>query len=126
MKDMMVGMGITNEPPLLAWVFRDETAVKKRKEIKAFLDASFAAKKILLDDDEIWLTLREKMGAADNDGLFTTLRDDYRAGILREYNDDTTAAAAASFAIMAEVGGSELVGDSSVMDPGTFWSGYRT
>lgn len=125
-KDMMSGMGITNAPPLLAWVFRDETAAQKRKEIRAFLDASFAAKKLLLEDDALWETLRSKMGATDNDALFTTLRDDYRAGILREFNDDTIAAAAASFAIMAEVGGARLVGDSSEMDPGTFWSGYRT
>lgn len=125
-KDMMTGMGITNAPPLLTWVFREETAARKRREIKAFLDASFAAKKILLEDDAIWETLREKMRATDNDTLFTTLRDDYRAGILREFNDETIEAAAASFAIMAEIGGPDLVGDSSEMDPGTFWSGYRT
>lgn len=124
--DMMTGMGITNKPPLLAWVFREETAAKKRKEVKSFLDASFAAKKVLLEDDAIWETLREKMRATDNDKLFTTLRDDYRAGIIREFNDDTIAAAAASFEIMAEVGGPDLVGDSTEMDPGTFWSGYRT
>lgn len=125
-KDMMSGMGITTAPPLLAWVFREETAATKRTEIKSFLDASFAAKSILLEDDAIWETLREKMGATDNDALFITLRDDYRAGILRDFNDATIDAAAASFAIMAEVGGTDLVGDSSVMDPGTFWSGYRT
>ncbi len=125
-KDMMAGMGITNAPPLLAWVFREETAAKKRKEVKAFLDASFAAKEVLLEDDAIWDTLREKMRAADNDALFTTLRDDYRAGILREFSNDTIEAAAASFSLMAEVGGSDLVGDSTEMDAGTFWSGYRT
>jgi len=123
--DMMTGMGITDNPPLLAWVFRDQTAASKRKQIKAFLDASFAAKDLLLNDDAVWETLREKMGASDNDALFVNLRDDYRAGILRTYNDDTIAAAAASFAIMAEHGGSDLVGDSNEMAPGTFWSGYR-
>ena len=71
-------------------------------------------------------TLRAKMRATDNDTLFTTLRNDYRAGILREFNDGTIEAAAASFEIMSAVGGSKLVGDSTVMDPGTFWSGYRT
>lgn len=125
-KEMMAGMGITSTPPLLAWVFREQTAARKRREIRAFLKASFAAKKILLEDDAIWETLRERMNAKDNDALFTTLRDDYRAGILREFNDDTIAAAAESFAIMAEIGGADLVGDSSEMDPKTFWSGYRT
>jgi len=122
---MMQEMGITNSPPLLAWVFRDETAAKKQDQIEAFLNASFAAKAILLEDDAVWEGLREKMRATDNDALFTTLRDDYRAGILRSYNDDTIAAAAASFAIMAEHGGPDLVGDSTEMDSGTFWAGYR-
>ena len=121
---MMTEMGIENRPPLLAWVFRDETAAKKRRAIKAFLDASFAAKAILLEDDEVWEGLREKMRATDDDALFTALRDDYRAGILRSYDDETIAAAAASFAIMAEHGGPDLVGESTEMDPGTFWSGY--
>ncbi|WP_138423672.1 ABC transporter substrate-binding protein [Maritimibacter alexandrii] len=121
---MMTETGIENRPPLLAWVFRDETAAKKRRAIKAFLDASFAAKAILLEDDEVWEGLREKMRARDDDALFTALRDDYRAGILRSYDDETIAAAAASFAIMAEHGGPDLVGESTEMDPGTFWSGY--
>ena len=125
-KDMMSGMGITSAPPLLAWVFRDQTAEEKGEEVSAFLDASFAAKDILLNDDAVWETLRAKMRATDNDTLFTTLRNDYRAGILREFNDGTIEAAAASFEIMSAVGGSKLVGDSTVMDPGTFWSGYRT
>ncbi|WP_238368532.1 ABC transporter substrate-binding protein [Mesobacterium pallidum] len=124
-KDMMGAMGITDQPPLLAWVFRDETAKKRRKAVKSFLDASFAAKKILLEDDAIWDTLRDKMGAADNDALFTALRDDYRAGIMQEFNDASVEAARASFAIMSEVGGSDLVGDATEMDPGTFWSGFR-
>jgi NitT/TauT family transport system substrate-binding protein len=64
------------------------------------------------------------MRATDDDALFTALRDDYRAGILRSYDDETIAAAAASFAIMAEHGGPDLVGESTEMDPGTFWSGY--
>lgn len=68
-KDMMSGMGITSAPPLLAWVFRDETAQEKADEVSAFLDASFAAKEILLNDDAVWETLREKMRASDNDAL---------------------------------------------------------
>ena len=123
--NMMGEMGIANQPPLLAWVFRDETASEKPDAIKGFLDASFAAKEILLTDDAVWEGLREKMRATDNDALFTQLRDDYRAGILQAYNDDTIAAAAASFAVMAEHGGADLVGDSNTMDAGTFWAGYR-
>lgn len=124
--DMMAGMGIDDQPPLLAWVFLEETADKKEDALTHFFDASFAAKKLLATDDAIWDGLREKMGAADNDALFQTLRDDYRAGIIPGYTDEMIDSAATAFAIMAEYGGAELVGDSPTMEPGTFWAGYRT
>lgn len=121
---MMEEMGINPKPPLLGWVFRDSTAEGRPEAIKGFMDASFAAKEILLTDDAVWETLRKKMKATDNDVLFEKLRDDYRAGILTAYNEETISAAAASFAIMAEIGGEELVGENKTMDPGTFWAGY--
>lgn len=123
--DMIDAMGVEPQPPLLGWVFRDESGNKKKAAIKGFLNASFAAKEILLNDDEAWETLRETMGAEGNDALFTSLRDDYRAGILTSYTEDTIEAAEGLFNIMAEIGGSDLVGDSMTMDPGTFWAGYR-
>jgi NitT/TauT family transport system substrate-binding protein len=122
---MMDEMGINPKPPLLGWVFRDSAAEERPDAIKGFMDASFAAKELLLNDDAVWETLRGKMKATDNDLLFEKLRDDYRAGILKEYNAETISAAAASFAIMAEIGGEDLVGDSKTMDPGTFWTGYN-
>lgn len=124
--EMMTGMGITNQPPLLAWVFLEETADKKDDVLTHFFDASFEAKALLASDDAIWENLREQMGAAENDALFQTLRDDYRAGIIPGYSDEMIDAAATAFEIMAEYGGPELVGDSPAMDPGTFWAGYRT
>ena len=121
---MMDEMGIKPKPPLLGWVFRNSVAEERPDGIKGFMDASFAAKERLLNDDAVWETLRGKMRATDNDVLFEKLRDDYRAGILTAYNEETIAAAAASFAIMAEIGGEDLVGESKAMDPGTFWAGY--
>ena len=122
--DMMKGMGITDQPPLLAWVFREETARKKKKQINGFLKASFAAKKILATDDAAWEELRPMMGVGDDDALFRQLRDDYRAGIIESYDDKSIAAAEAAFNIMAQYGGAELVGDSKTMADGTFWTGY--
>jgi NitT/TauT family transport system substrate-binding protein len=90
-----------------------------------FFDASFSAKELLKTDDAVWENLREKMRATDDDLLFNTLRSDYRAGIIDGYTDNMIDAAAEAFAIMAQYGGPDLVGDSEVMDPGTFWSGYR-
>ena len=122
---MMDEMGIKPKPPLLGWVFRDSTAQERPKAIEGFIAASFAAKQLLLNDDEVWETLRGKMRAKDDDRLFERLRDDYRAGILTEYTEQTIGAAEASFSIMAEIGGEKLVGKSKTMDSGTFFPAFR-
>ena len=122
--DMLSEMGADVQPPLLGWVFTDETAAEMPDAVKGFLDASFDAKNLLLKRDTIWNGLRELMRAADDDTLFETLREDYRAGIIESYNADTVTAAAESFAMMAEFGGSELVGDVPTMADGTFWAEY--
>lgn len=124
--EMMAGMGITTNPPLLGWVFRESVAAEKPEAIKGFLDASFEAKKMLLTRDSVWNDLKEMMRVGDDKNLFTTLRDDYRKGIITEYDDAMIEAAAASYKIMAEYGGPELVGEATEMPDGTFWSGYRT
>ncbi|MEC7764951.1 MAG: ABC transporter substrate-binding protein [Pseudomonadota bacterium] len=122
--EMMDGLGVTEQPPLLGWVFRESVAAEKPDAIKGFLDASFEAKKMLKGRDTIWNDLRAMMRAEDDDALFTALRDDYRAGIVTDYTPALVDAAAESYAILAEVGGPELVGDATEMPAGTFWSGY--
>lgn len=122
--DMLTEMGAEVQPPLLGWVFTDETAAEMPEAVKGFLDASFDAKHILLKRDSVWNDLRELMRAADDDALFETLRTDYRAGIIETYNADTIKAAEESFAMMAEFGGADLVGDVPTMAEGTFWTEY--
>jgi NitT/TauT family transport system substrate-binding protein len=124
--EMMEGLGVTNQPPLLAWVFRESVANEREKAITGFLDASFEAKKMLLSRDSVWNDIRDLMRVGDDDTLFETLREDYRKGIIRDYDDAVVEAAAAAYDIMAEYGGPDLVEDTTTMPDGTFWSGYRT
>jgi len=122
--DMLAALGVPEQPPLLGWTFAEATATSKGAALTAFLDASFSAKALLLSDDTAWEPLRDLMGATDDDALFTQLRDDYRAGIVSHYQPDQMDAAAQAFALMAEFGGSELVGETQTLAPGTFWQGY--
>ncbi len=124
-KDMLAGLGITHQPPLLGWVFSEATARKKETAIHSFLDASFEAKQALLTDDGVWNQIRDAMGVGDNDALFTGLRDAYMQGIVTGYGDDDIAAAEKTFALMAKYGGSDLVGDVPTLAQGTFWRGYH-
>lgn len=123
--DMLTALGVSEQPPLLGWTFTDQTGKDKKAAITAFLDASFDAKDALLNDDAVWTDLQTLMGAEGDDALFTQLRDDYRAGIVTSYNPTRMTAAKEAFALMAEYGGSDLVGEKDTLDAGTFWRGYR-
>lgn len=122
---MLEALGVSEQPPLLGWTFTDETGKDKKAALTAFLDASFEAKDVLLNDDAAWTSLQTLMGAEGDDVLFTQLRDDYRAGIVTSYNPTKMGAAKEAFALMAEYGGSDLVGEKDTLDAGTFWRGYR-
>lgn len=123
--DLLADLGVTPTPPLLGWTFFEDNVRKKKKEFKAFLDASFETKEALLTDDAVWEKIRPVMNVGDDDALFKQLRDDYRAGIVQKYSADDMDSATASFAVMAKFGGPDVVGDATELDPGTFYKGYH-
>jgi len=123
--DMLEELGVDRTPPLLGWVFSERWANSHRDEIKRFLTASFETKRQLLEDDALWDTIRPAMGENLSDEVFIALRDNYRRGIVTTFGQADIDAAAQSFALMAQYGGAELVGDSNEIAAGTFWDGYR-
>ena len=124
-KDMLAELGVSRQPPLLGWVFSEKMARSKKEEVQRFLDASFATKDKLLNDDAIWDTIRPNMKGADkDDALFVALRDAYRAGIVTSYGAADVTAATETYALIAKYGGSDAIGDKPDLAAGTFWSGY--
>ncbi len=122
---MLAELGVPSQPPLLGWVFTDKTATDKKADIKAFLDASFAAKDALLHRNDVWEKLKETMGAKDNPALFAALRDGYRAGIVQSYDPTNTDAEKATFALLVKYGGADVTGGATALSDDTFWKGYR-
>jgi NitT/TauT family transport system substrate-binding protein len=123
--DMLKDLGVSDTPPLLGWAFFEDNAKTKKADFKAFFDASFETKKALLADDAVWEQIRDAMNVGDDDALFAQLRDDYRKGIVTKYAATAMKPAAESFALMAQFGGKDVVGDISEIPDGTFFKGYR-
>ncbi|WDR03059.1 ABC transporter permease subunit [Devosia algicola] len=107
---MLDELGVDQPPPLLGWTFSDETARSKTGAITRFLDASFDAKAVLRENDAVWEGLKGAMGANEDSALFRQLRDDYRRGIVSRYDPSLVHAAEQAFAVLAQYGGSDLVG----------------
>jgi len=117
---MLAEFGIETKIPLLGWVFDQTWANEHSEAITRFLQASLEAKQILLSSDKEWQRIRPLI-KAENAAVFSILKKDYRAGLLREFGDKELAASQQVFEILAEQGGSALVGKATALSDGTFW-----
>lgn len=122
MKQILSGIGEESELPLVGWVFSEKWANANRAALEAFLRASAAAKQAMLESDEIWVQLRSMM-KVDDDETFHALRDGFRAGIPRISTTQAEQIAGRVFGLLAEEGGTALVGNAKSLAPGTFWAG---
>jgi NitT/TauT family transport system substrate-binding protein len=123
MPQVLQGLGIQPDLPLIGWVFSEKWAKEHSAAAKGFLSASYAAKQLLKTDDNEWQRLRPRM-KAESDQVFKALREAYRAGIPACFGEQQQQAANTAFKILAETGGKALVGDLSSLPAGTFWQGF--
>lgn len=111
--------GVESDPPQLGYVFYQAFVDANPDLVVAFADASRAAKQ-LLETDEEWERIRPRTKAKD-DATFEVLKRRFREGIIAQWGDPQQADAAELYAILAELGGEELVGQATELQPGTFW-----
>ena len=114
-------LGAAGPVSALGYVFHEEWAAKNGEAVDGFIKASADAKRLLAASDEEWLRLAPLMRAEGRE--LERLRDRYREGIPSRSVADEEADAAKLYKVLAELGGSKLVGDSPDMAPGTFWTG---
>jgi NitT/TauT family transport system substrate-binding protein len=119
-EDAARDLGIQTRVPLLGYVFDEGWAGAHRDDVLALVRASRKAKELLARSDDEWQRLRPLMKVAD-DATFAALRDGFRQGIPDRWGEAERADAVRLFAIMAKLGGAELVGKSTELQPGTFW-----
>jgi NitT/TauT family transport system substrate-binding protein len=116
--DAAKALGLDAETPLLGYVYSEKFAKDHPGAMKGLAAASKEAKAMLASDPEAFNRLREIMNAK-TDAEFEALKTGFLAGAPGNTPVDPKAAEAV-FALLAEIGGKELAGDSPTLAPGTF------
>ena len=113
-------LGIRSALPLVGHVFDANWARSKPQVIAGFIAALNEARAELARSDAEWERLRPLMRTPDQ-ATFEALRDGLRAGIPGPMDEAVIADASRLFAVLAKLGGKQLIGDSTTLSPGTFW-----
>ncbi|MEM9797451.1 MAG: ABC transporter substrate-binding protein [Pseudomonadota bacterium] len=116
--DAATALGLDPETPLLGYVVKGEMVRDNPDLVNGLAAASRDAKAILAEDDAEWDRLRERMNA-ETDAQFDALKAGFRAGIPAPGPVDEDAAAK-MLALMADLGGTELMGEATTLPDGVF------
>lgn len=114
-------LGSSGPVSAIGYVFSDEWAAENPQAAEGFIKASRATKALLGESDEEWARLGSSGAIKDKGKALTTLRDRFREGIPQRAIADEIADAGNLYKVLAELGGTKLVGDSPVMVEGTYW-----
>jgi NitT/TauT family transport system substrate-binding protein len=119
-RDAELELGATEPIAMVGYVFSEASATGHRSAIDRFLGITKAANDILLRSDAEWEALRPLIKAED-EPTFRALRDRTRAGMPRRGLEAEIADASKLFKTLAELGGPELVGPASELDPHLYY-----
>ncbi|MER2507334.1 ABC transporter substrate-binding protein [Amaricoccus sp.] len=111
-------LGLDPETPLLGYVVRGDFMREHPEMVAGLAKASHQAKELLASDPAAWEALRPMMNAAD-DAEFEALKAGFIAGTPSAAPVDE-AAAGEMLALMARIGGEELVGTATSLPEGLF------
>ena len=118
--DLLPKLGIEGRPAMIGYVFDEQWAAQHRDALTRFLDVSRKAKEILATSDAEWERIAPLVGTNDPATL-KLYREHYREGIPRRPVAQDEADARALYGVLAELGGSALVGPAKELAPGTFY-----
>jgi NitT/TauT family transport system substrate-binding protein len=116
-----MAMGTSGPVAAIGWVFRDSFAEENPEAIEGFLAASKETKALLKTSDEEWAELAPLVKAED-ERTFDILRDRYREGIPERSAAEEVVDTRALYRVLAEIGGERLVGPSSELVDGTYFT----
>ncbi len=120
--EVQEALGVPASVPQLGYIFQESWADQHTELVQAFARASRAAKAIMLGSDAEWQRLMP-VTRADNAAELDAFMHRYREGIVEHWGEQQRAEAARLYAVLAEIGGTKLVGPGTELAPGTFWPG---
>ena len=118
--DAAAALGLDPATPLLGYVIRGEMLRDHPDVVAGMARASAAAKAKLASDPAAWDRLRDRM-RVDDDAQFMALQEGFNAGTPAAGAVDL-GAADRMLKVMAELGGTDLVGDVTALPDGLFYT----
>jgi NitT/TauT family transport system substrate-binding protein len=120
MDHVMKSLGAKGPIAIVGYTFDGGWAARNRSTVDRFLDAARQAKDILAGSAAEWQRLAPRIGVTDADAL-AIYRQRYREGMVRRPLAEEEADARALYRVLAEIGGTELVGPARELAAGTFY-----
>jgi NitT/TauT family transport system substrate-binding protein len=117
---VMRELGAKAPVAIVGYTFDSGWAARNKAAVDRFLDVARQAKEILATSEAEWQRLAPRIGVRDPAAL-AIYRQRYGEGIFRRPIDEEEADARALYGVLAELGGSELVGQARELDRGTFY-----
>ena len=122
-QDVVAGFGAKGPVSMVGYVFDEGWANANQNLLGRFIDMTRKAKQILTTSDSEWENIAKLTGAPDAATLHA-YRDRYREGIPHRKIEDEEADARVLYRVLAGIGGHDLVGPASDLDPGTFYHAF--
>jgi NitT/TauT family transport system substrate-binding protein len=120
MENVIRGLGAKGPLAIVGYAFDGNWASRNTSTVERFLAAVHQAKEILAGSETEWQRLAASLSLSDANAV-AIYRQRYSEGVLRRPLSEEEADARALYLVLADIGGTQLVGAARVLPPGTFY-----
>jgi NitT/TauT family transport system substrate-binding protein len=120
MENVIRGLGAKGPLAIVGYVFDGTWAGRNTSTLERFLAAVHQANEILARSEMEWQRLAPNLRLGDANAV-AIYRQRYSEGIVRHPVSEEEADARALYVVLADIGGTQLVGPARALPPGTFY-----